>query len=347
MKKLLSLIISLILLFIIYLNIVFVARDYNYKYILDNYLITEKYNKDKHSYFFEIESKKELFVYSLDSKYVSKRGLINKISEKDNCLSVKTLKIKDFTICKNDEEYLTSFFNQDNNEKEIDIYENIVIYNDFDNKIFVWNYENFLYFDGQKVKKINLFDSDIYELKIITSLDRYLIVADYNQKYYFEKLYIIDSKNGHVKESKLNRKIYYDSYILGTYKNNFYLYDNNKEIEYVINPFKNTIEKNKYEVLINGKWQKTSLNKLKKQEAHFRIDKNYYYDIIDGKLYYITPINKILVSDLVVNRIIQSDNQICYFISDDSLYYVDIDKRLTKIMSYSEWVFNNQNIYVF
>ena len=347
MKKLLSLIISLILLFIIYLNIVYVPRDYTYKYILDNYLITEKYSKDKGSYFFEIEYNKELYTYALENKYVSKRGLIKKVSTKTGCLSIKTIKVKDFIICKNDSEYVTSFFNKPYNEEEIDSFDNIAIYNDFEDKILVWNYENFLYFDGKKAKKIDLFDTDIYELKMITQLNRFLVIADYNQKYYFDKLYIIDSKNGRVKESKLNRKVYFDGYILGTYKDNIYLYDNDKEVEYVINPFKNTIDKNKLEILVNGKWEKTSLNKLKKQEVKFRNDEHYYYDIIDNKLYYITPINKILVSDMKVNRIVNSDNKICYFISDDSLYFVDIEKEMIKVMAYSEWAFNNQNIYVF
>ena len=347
MRKLISLIISLILLFIIYLNIVYVPRDYTYKYILDNFLITEKYSKDKKSYSFEIEYKKESFIYSHEEKYASKRGLIKRVSVKDNCLKVKTFRVKDFTICKNDDEYITSFYGKSYNEEEIDAFENVAIYNDIEDKIFVWNYENFLYFNGQKTKKINLFDTDIYELEMITSLDRYLVVADYNQKFYFEKLYLIDSKNGKVKESKLNRKVYFDGYILGTYKNNIYLYDNDKEIEYVINPFKNTIEKNGFEVLVNGKWEKVSLSKLKKQEVSFKNDENYYFDIIDDKLYYITPVNKILVFDSKVDRIVKSNDQICYFISDDSLFFVDIESKLIKIMSYSEWVFNNQNIYVF
>ena len=347
MKKLLSLIISLILLFIIYLNVVYIPRDYTYKYILDNFLITEKYRKDIHSYLFEIIYDKENYVYSLDTKYVSKRGLIKKISVKNDCLSIKTSKIKDIIICKKNNEYITPFFNKPFNEEEINRFDNILIYDKFEDKIFVWDYNNFLLFNDKKTKKISLFDTDIYELKMITSLDRYLVVADYNQKYYFDKLYIIDSKNGHVKEAKLNRKVYYDGYILGTYKNNIYIYDNNREIEYVINPFKNYIEKNKFEVLVNGKWEKTSLSKLKKQEVKFINDESYYYDIIDENLYYVTPVNKILISDLKVDRIIKSDSEICYFISHDSLYYINIEKGLNKIMSYNEWVFNNQNIYVF
>ena len=347
MKRLISFIIALVLLFSVYYVSVHIPKDYSYRYILDDFVITEKYYKTKKYYVFDIKYNNEEYEYSLKEKYTHTRGLIKKVTIKDSCLYVKTTLFNSFTICKNNNEYITKFYNNEFDNSIINNYENINIYNELNNTFLIWNYKDFLYINGKNNKHIKVFDSDAYELKIITKLDRHLVVADYNQKYYFEKLFIIDSKSGHVKESKLNRKVYFDSYILGTYKNNIYLYDDNKEIEYIINPFKNTIEKNKYEFLNNGKWEKTSVNKLKKQEVKFNNNEDYHYQLIDNYLYYITPINRILVTNLKVARIIESDDKTAFFISEEALYYVDIDQELIKVMSYSEWLFNNQNIYIF
>ena len=85
---------------------------------------------------------------------------------------------------------------------------------------------------------------------------------------------------------------------------------------------------------------KTALSSSFKKEIDF------YYELNDNKLIYVTPINKINVTSLKVSNIIFSNDNECYFISDDTLYYVNKDK-IIKLMTYSEWKFNNDYIYIF
>ena len=92
--------------------------------------------------------------------------------------------------------------------------------------------------------------------------------------------------------------------------------------------------------------EKISVNKLNKGNVSFKKEIDFYYELNDNKLIYVTPINKINVTSLKVSNIIFSNDNECYFISDDTLYYVNKDK-IIKLMTYSEWKFNNDYIYIF
>ena len=46
---------------------------------------------------------------------------------------------------------------------------------------------------------------------------------------------------------------------------------------------------------------------------------DFYYELNDNKLIYVTPIKKINVTSLKVSNIIFSNDNECYFISDDTL----------------------------
>ena len=347
MKKLVLLIVFFVILIIIFILSSYLPKNYTYKYYINNYHISETYHKDDAYYEFHINEDGDEYILSFASKYYRKRGIIKAIDTKLNCFNIAFFyKIKK-TVCKKDDVYVTNFYNKNIESNVKDKYENIDIYHLLDNKYLIWNYNGFVFVTNKIKKNIELFDNDIYELKLISKIDRYLLVADYNQKYRFNKFFLIDSKNGNVKEIKIDRYVYFDSYILGVNKKSIYLFDNNADIEYVFNPYKNTISKHNYEILENGKWQKISLNKLKKFDILFSNDELYYYEIKDSKLYYTTPINSILVTDLNVSRIVESNSKTAYFISEDSLYYVDIDNKAVKLMTYSEWQFNNSNIYIF
>ena len=47
-----------------------------------------------------------------------------------------------------------------------------------------------------------------------------------------------------------------------------------------------------------------------------------------------------------VSSIVYSDENNCYFIVDDILYYAN-KNELVKIMQYSEWKYNSNNIFIF
>ena len=87
-------------------------------------------------------------------------------------------------------------------------------------------------------------------------------------------------------------------------------------------------------------------NIIIESNVSFKKEIDFYYELNDNKLIYVTPINKINVTSLKVSNIIFSNDNECYFISDDTLYYVNKDK-IIKLMTYSEWKFNNDYIYIF
>lgn len=347
MKRLVFLILAFIILLFMFLIYVKVPKNYSYNYKVNGYKVTEKYKKNKKYYLFDIKKNKKTYKYAISSNYISKRGLISKITKDGKCIEFLFNKENKYSVCLNGGKTTTSFFDKVINSKKMDKYQKINIYNLMDNTYYIWNYNEFLNIDGTDNKKVDLFDSDIYELKLITQVGEYLCIADYNEKYQFNTFYLVDMKTNKIKEVKLNRKFSMDSIILGVDKDFLYLYDPKKEKEYKIDLFKETVDDNAYEILVNGRWEKVSVHKLNKGNTKFRNDSDFIYKIKGNKLYYQLPNVDILVSDMDVSKIVLSDENNCYFISKDTLYHVDINTKITKVMSYSEWQFNNNNIYIY
>ena len=347
MKKLIILISILIITFFIFILITFIPKNYSFTYKLQDFSVNETYIKSKKIYKFIIKNSDNIFEYNISSKYYRSRGLINNLILNEYCLNAKSKQLNSFTICKENDEYITKFYNSTYDDKIIKTYENINIYNLLNHTYYIWNYNNFIIIKNDATNTLSLFDTDFYKLELISKIDNYLLVADYNQKYTFDKLYLINSKNNKVKEIDLKEKIYFNSYILGTYKNNVYFYDLQEKLEYKINPFKEKITTNKLEILNNNKWESISSNKLNKKNIKFTNEQLFYYLIIDDFLYYINDNIKIKVCDMSVSNIIEYNTKEAYFIANDTMYYVDIDKGITKLLSYSEWNFNNSNIYIF
>ena len=88
---------------------------------------------------------------------------------------------------------------------------------------------------------INLFEKDIYTKDISCFIDKYYLVADYNKQTKFNEFKLVDITNNKVKTIKYDYDISLDSYILGTYENKVYLFDNSTKKEYEIDVKKETI----------------------------------------------------------------------------------------------------------
>ena len=137
---------------------------------------------------------------------------------------------------------------------------------------------NFVHFS------LDLFKKDVYKMDMIVRINDDLLVADYNQKYQFDKMYLINLENNKVADFTINRKLYLDGYILGTYKNDVYIYDVSKETEYKINPYKERITKSGYGIYNNGSWESISINKLNKKNYYFIENKAFILE--DNALYF-------------------------------------------------------------
>ena len=320
MKKLSSFIFFLLAIFTLFLIIYFIPKNYKNSYNVDGYNITEKYDKKDKIYSFILQNENGDYVYAVKDKYYNKHRQISKIIKENNLLKIKTYDIDDFYI-------------------NIDIYEYKANY-------YIWNYTGFININKKNKEIIKLFEKDLYDIDLVYTFDNYILVADYSNKYYFNKMHLLNTSNNKIKVVNLDSNVYFNSYFLGKHKKYIYLYDMQENIEYKINPFKNFIQNTSYGIYDNNSWKKISKNKLDKGNVSFIIKKDFYYQLDNEILYYVTPVNRIKITDMKVSKIVKSDDNNCYFISNDSMYYAD-KNNISKLLSYSEWNFNYSNIYVF
>ena len=93
--------------------------------------------------------------------------------------------------------------------------------------------------------------------------------------------------------------------------------------------------------------QVVSTNKLDKHNMYFSYVDSSRYFLKNNKLYYDDYGINVKVSDISVDRIIKQEDNNIYFISDTGLYYCDFYNGIKKLLDYSEWKYNNKNIYIF
>lgn len=347
-KRLVIFISALIILSVLYLVVFFTPKNYTTTYDVDNYKIEESFDKKRKLYTFKITQEDGNIEYSFTGKYHAQRRYVTSIEKENDCYTVNLKKLDSFNICQNSDGYYTSYAsNTFNDLKPKDTYEKINIYDMKENSYLIWNYTDFIGLNATQKEKIKLFQDDLYKLDIAYEYNNMLVLPDYDSKYTFNKLYIINPKKMKYDTLKLDRDIYFNSYVLGDYKKHLYLYDLQAEEEYVIDMKKGIVEKNNYEILIDGSWEEVSKNKLNKKNLFFAYERLFKYELDDNTLYYVTPTGKIKVTDMEVSSIIKESDKDAYFISKDSLYHVNIDEGITLLLSSSEWEFNNRNIYIF
>lgn len=348
MKKLRNLNLFLILIFCIFLFFFFNPHHYKLEYEINNFKITEEYHKKSKYYSFIINYKNNNYEVINKTKYTNKRKLINDIKAIENndttCLSFETTHVNLYDVCKNDKTY--SFKNKTNEFTKTTSYKNIEINSLNDKTYLLWNYHEFIYLNNKKKTTLSLFDKDIYNLNLITTIDNYLLVPDYNSNYKFEKMYLINANNLKVKELNLRYELYYDSYFLGNYKKRSYLYDTKQEQIFYIDLKKDDIYKSNYKILKNGKWETVTNQKLKNNKLSFTNNEIFTYYIKENNLYgkYNT---EYLVTDNA-SKIIKVENMNVYYVKKDTLYVFNPYEGQTPLLKYSEWNFNNTNmIFIF
>ncbi|MEG1288532.1 MAG: hypothetical protein RSD29_04205 [Bacilli bacterium] len=351
MKKLVVTIIILLLLFTTFSYFFFMPHNYKLNYELEDTKINEKYDKEKKEYLITLNYKDITFTYKTNDKYTNKRKLISnvEVSTKDNtiCINPKSDKLTVYQKCINNNKYISSSLVYKNiNEENIkETYKDISIY-DLNNLTFlIWNYKDFLYINNKEKKVIDLFDKDIYRLNLTKQIKDYLLVANNDEEYRFNKMYLINTKKGNVKELKLKQEIYFDSYYLGNYKNSVYLVDKKNKQEYEINVKKAKVFKTKSKVLEDNKWKNFSITKLINNSYSWNEPSLVNYYIKDNLLYSsIDSLEETLLTDKKISRIVKESNNDVYYISNDTLYVYNPLKGEKKLLTYREWTFNNENM---
>jgi len=337
----------------LFLYLKFKNHSYDITYTVDRFKVSEKYNANKGTYTFLIKNSKDVYPIEIYNKYLNKREIIDNIKlyeeGNNNCIKIKSKYIELVPVC-NKEDKIVKY-----NLSNFDIYKTKKIKKDKieheklnvnyldDNKYLLYNYKGFYYIAGNKIENIKLTDRDIYQVKLIYQLDEYIIIPDYSKDHYFNKLNIINLKNGNIKEIK-DLNISFDSIFLGDYKNKVYLLDKKEEKQYEINIKKNIIKETDFVTLKDNKLHKVSFNKIVKNNLVFDNKEEVDYKIVDNKLYQIIGDYKVLITDKKVDKIIkQIDNTIYYLVSDNLYMYNDLYGEVLNITNH-EWNFNNTNM---
>ncbi len=361
-KKLRRFIIVVLSLIIIYLVIYLTPRNYEYDYKINGFNIQEKYIKKDKEYLFTIKKNDKIYKTIGVSKYTPDRKLINGIkefnNEDTNCIIIDSKIIANNKLCTKDNELISSsltniipgkYINkkQDNYQK----YKNIKINLD-DKTYLIWNYNSFIKINKTEKKQIKIFDNDIYNLEIMAKVDKYLVIADYDQKYNYNKLIRLNLKNNKIDEISLKNDISFESRILGVYKNKIYLLDEKNKKEYEINVKKkkiNIVSKNDFGVIYkDNKQVKTKISKIINDNIKFTSN-NYYDYVIENENLYLKIKNiseKIKISDLKIKNIVYQNNEEVYYITDDKLYKYDFIYGNQEIFTNFEFNFNYENMVV-
>lgn len=276
MKLKLSKIIVIFIILIIFMRVSYLflrkefSNDYKIKYNEYEIQVEEFYkqsDKDNlYSYIFNIDVENVEYQFQIFNKFNKRENIIKKIyyySDVDyKCIFPvfeDNIQYVDVTCVYNDEyiyyhnilnpsekleEFVNSIkeYNSYNYNQKVDYIDNDNIsFNSNYNAIgILTNYKG--YYDLKTKEKIQLFTNDVYSQPISTFVNEYYIVADYNQTYEFDKIFVIDITNGKKREIVCYPKISFDSYIQGSIDNFIYLYDRKNKKQYKIDVQKLTVE---------------------------------------------------------------------------------------------------------
>lgn len=337
-------------------------KSYEEEYSIKSFNITENYNKKLKLYTFKISTKENSFSFLENIKYVKKHKIINDIEEitLDNefCLIIKSNYFTYNPLCMKDElevdyrlvskEMQEKLDYKKENDEEEKTYDNLKVNNLLDYNYLVWNYKGFNKITKNGIETIDLFANDIYEIPLSKMVNNYLLIADYDSKYNFNKFYIINVLKGTKEEFKIKDDISFDSYILGSYKESIYLVDKKNKIEYEIVPHKKKIRKvgteNRQGVIYTEKGlEKISLTKLISKEYKFYDDNLYSYKIVDDRLVQELNDDTLLISDNKVKDILAIRDDTVLYLVDDTIFLYNTLNGEKKIMQNFEWNFNYKN----
>lgn len=361
----------------------------NYKIKIDDNKIKIKEIYDKNNYYIEIRSNKNVYPFRIYENFNNKRKIVKDIylykDKNIECILpiINDNIYTDFMCYKDNIIYdYNELYGQNKSLDKyvesiklynINIFKNNPIktqtidtikYNKFDNikKTTIMTTYKGLIING---KPINIFEKDIYNNELSAFVEKYYVIADYNNKYLFNYFYIVDLDSRKISKLESKEDISYDSYIQGIVDNKLYLYDKDNENQYEIDVVKKTIKivssNNYIKYYSNNKWEKLSKSKLNK-EIYFDYESldnnftkydyveettNYYYlykkDGISYKLYRVDK-NNIGVYRYILNvpttNIYFNENYL-YYVYKTKLYYYSDSVGLKTILENSELEFND------
>ena len=401
MKKIIKLLISIFILILFFELITFIFKThheitYNLKDQNEKYKVTEIYKNKK--YYLKIENKTYKYSFEINNTFHKRKKIIKKIYtysiDKTKCIYPQTKNKKNQEtniICSKDnktysylnyQKKLTPFIQklqkqgitspswnkQSNSTKNIETLSAYQKNINPNTHILIYKYNGFYNISNKKLEIIKLFNNDTYINTLGANIDRYYIIPNYNQKYDYNQLYIIDMKTGKVKTKDIKQKISKDSYINGIINNEIYLFDKDELKQYKISKKGKKVEevgnKKQGALYYNLKFETKDVYTFRDNNIKFKttndyikqIEKNtsikfiekqndtYYYVTKEGKVYYYNTNNKIKV--LLFNKNIKDFKLIketLFFIENDTLYSYSQQEGIKKLLTYKELSFNWDN----
>lgn len=329
-------------------------KSYSLEYDISDYKISENYDSNNKVYYYEITYNKQKYNFIEEIDYQKDKKLISDISSYNegtlSCLKIESDYFEANPLC-NEEDILVDYrLNKEVEETEPLQIENYFLYQDIKD-LYLWSYKKFIYFEDNKLKEIKLFDKDIYEIPLATKINEYIIVPDYEQEYSFNSVYIINTTNNKVDKWKLKYDISFDSYVLGINDKSLFILDKKENIEYELVPHKKKMRivatKNKQATVYNyGEIEKVPTKQLVNSEYSFKYKTFYHYSLIDNQLYlsYLDSSLKTKVSNQKIRTIIATNKDEIYYLVDNTLFKYSLKNGEQKLISYSDWEFNYQNL---
>lgn len=348
MKKFLKIIIILGLLFLIFqfaINLLIQKHNVNYSILTDNNSFDVNERFDKNVYYFRIKDKKKMiFNFYASVDYNKQEKIIKNIRyfKSDDLVCIlpvyKKGKVGNLLCNYNNEQVSYSYLKQTGNKSIDNIIDllkkdgirsdewnysdslkkmdGIKVYtkNIDDNYIFTtWFYKGIYIIDNKKIDKRELLDLDSYENNYSRLVGKYYVTfnTDNVSNYKFYEIITYNVQDGGKKKIELDN-ISLNSYINGIYDNKLYFTDLDSKIQYVVDPYKNSISKlNNYNFYYNGKMRKISKNKF------FDSNKIFSYDILDKR-----------ISKKYGNVEIKKYNDLLYFKTGDGVVYEIINNDI-------------------
>ena len=361
-KTILCVFIAFILIIILFI-VLRLPKDYRITYQKDGYTVEEKFIKKLGMYYFAVTKDDKIYEYSIQNKYIHGKKLIDKIesykSEEYECVHFISEDLDTVPVCYDGDESIDYKLVNDDEFKEFykskdyttlnKTYNRIDINALLDKKVLIWNYKGYIFLDSENQKEINFLDEESYYNNLAYLSQNYLITANYDEEYNFKSVYIINIQTEKYEKWELDYEISYNSYFLGDLDGKIYLVDKKNKIEYSLNPKKKEIEivtnKSDDGKIWNNGWESVSMSKLASDSYTFSSDNIYSYSLEDGKLYlkYYKGKTKRLVSNRVVDKIVEIHNDDVYYLVKDHLYFYNPDYGEILLISYEEWNFNSDN----
>lgn len=358
--------IILILVIIIIFNLLKKEKTYEIEYKIDGFTIIEKYDEKNNSYEFDtVSGDYEFSITILNPKKISKKQ-IDKVDslkkDETTCIFMSSKNLKTYPICQNDKNkiaysnsglYDENFFKIENFKITKGEYKNIEINTLRNKKIAIWNNYGFTLLNENKNFDINFLKNELYFDTMSYRVDNYIIVPNYDSKYSFNEIFIIDLKKGKLKKWDLEIDINFDFYYQGALNGKIYLVDKKSKKQYSLDPKKRKIElitdSDGNGKIWNEKWITISMIKLVNNEYLFESESLYDY-FLDKKTLYLKFKNnsKIKISNFNIDKIVYSDGYDVYYLAGDELYSYNPFNGEVLMLKYSEWNFNDKNpIYIF